>query len=251
MAHPLDELRRVALALGLLVDLALLRVGARRLHLELGLHRLGLLLRVVHLLSHLGHLADELLVLRRRLLELLLVPARPTSPLIVGEVALVIVLTIGAGLLLRSLQTLLHIEPGFAVERTVAMEVFAPSYRLEESVDIERFFGEVLASVRAAAGVETAGLIRPMPLAPGTFQGENFRFQVVGRPAPAEGQEPAAVLRFASDGLFEAIDDFSKDQLLCMIKGCDGAYKQLEKRKSQTAKADFLKQLMDSAASGL
>ena len=77
MAHPLDELRRVALALGLLVDLALLRVAARRLHLELGLHRLRLLLRVVHLLPHLGHLADELLVLRRRLLELLLVPARP------------------------------------------------------------------------------------------------------------------------------------------------------------------------------
>ncbi|NKB87266.1 MAG: FtsX-like permease family protein [Acidobacteria bacterium] len=130
---------------------------------------------------------------------------RLRGALVIAEVALVLVLAIGAGLLLRSLDELLNVEPGFAMERTVAMRVAAPSYKLTESGDTERFFTEVLTEVRQQPGVLAAGVVRPMPLTPDTFQGEDFRFGVAGQPAAPEGQEPAAALRFASDGLFDAM----------------------------------------------
>jgi putative ABC transport system permease protein len=125
--------------------------------------------------------------------------------LIVAEVALVLVLAIGAGLLVRSLDALMDVEPGFVVERSVAMRVSAPGYKLESSSDTQQFFTEILTRVRDQPGVAAAGVVRPMPLTADTFQGEDFRFNIVGEPAPAEGQEPSAVLRFASDGLFEAM----------------------------------------------
>jgi predicted permease len=130
---------------------------------------------------------------------------RLRGALVIAEVALVLVLAIGAGLLLRSLNALLGVEPGFALERTVAMSVYAPSYKLAETGDTERFFTKILEGVREQPGVLAAGVVRPMPLTPDTFQGEDFRFSVVGQPAPPEGQEPSAALRFASDGLFEAM----------------------------------------------
>jgi len=125
--------------------------------------------------------------------------------LIVAEVAMVVVLVIGAGLLLRSLNELLQVEPGFAGDRTVAMQVSAPSYKLEGSGDISQFFSDILQSVRDVPGVETAGLIRPMPLTPDTFQGEDIGFGIVGQPAPPEGQEPKVYLRWASDDAFAAM----------------------------------------------
>ncbi len=125
--------------------------------------------------------------------------------LIVAEVAMVVVLVIGAGLLLRSLNELLQVEPGFDGDHTVAMKVSAPGYKLEGSADISQFFGDILQSVRDVPGVEIAGLIRPMPLTPDTFQGEDLDFMVVGNPAPPEGQWPTAYLRWASDDAFAAM----------------------------------------------
>ena len=125
--------------------------------------------------------------------------------LIVAEVALVVVLVIGAGLLLRSLNELLQVEPGFHGDRAVAMQVSAPSYKLEESSDISQFFADILQSVRDVPGVEVAGLIRPMPLTPDTFQGEDIGFAIVGQPVPPERQEPKAYLRWASDDAFAAM----------------------------------------------
>jgi predicted permease len=131
--------------------------------------------------------------------------SRARSALVLAEAALVMVLVVGAGLLLRSLDNLLHIDPGFDVEGAVSMKVSAPGYRLAESEEVSQFFGEVLAEVRRVPGVRAAGLVRPMPLSPDTFQGEDFRFTVEGQEAPPEGQEPEAVLRFASDEVFQAL----------------------------------------------
>ncbi len=125
--------------------------------------------------------------------------------LIVAEVAMVVVLVIGAGLLLRSLNELLQVEPGFDGERTVAMQVAAPSYKLESSAEISQFFSDLLQSVRDVPGVEVAGLIRPMPLTPDTFQGEDLHFSIVGQAAPPQGQEPKVFLRWASDDAFAAM----------------------------------------------
>ena len=133
-------------------------------------------------------------------------------------------------MLLRSLDNLLSVDPGFDAERAVSMQVTVPGYKYATSEEIQQFFLEVLESVRQVPGVASAGLVRPMPLAPDTFQGEDFRFTVVGQPLPVEGQEPAAVLRFASAGVFEAMgvpwiagrdftaaDDRSLDRLMGVI----------------------------------
>lgn len=131
--------------------------------------------------------------------------SRARGLLVVAEVALVVVLAVGAGLLLRTLGELLEVEPGFTTEGTLSMQVYAPGYRFEESGDSLRFFTAILNEVRSVPGVEAAGVVRPMPLTPDTFQGETFRFTVVGEAAPPEGQEPQAALRFVSDAAFEAM----------------------------------------------
>ncbi len=155
---------------------------------------------------------------------------RMRGVLIAAEAALVVVLAIGAGLLLRSLDNLLRVDPGFQAERAVSMQVTAPGYKYVTTEDMQQFFTDVLDGVRQVPGVVAAGLVRPMPLARDTFQGEDFRFTVVGQPQPAEGQEPSAAMRFASDGIFEAMgmpriagrdftaaDDGSLDRLVGII----------------------------------
>jgi predicted permease len=131
--------------------------------------------------------------------------SRARSVLVLAEAALVMVLVVGAGLLLRSLDNLLQIDPGFDVDGAISMKVAAPGYRLAESADTARFFDDLIESVRDVPGVASAGLVRPMPLSPDTFQGEDFRFTVEGQEPPPEGQEPEAVLRFASSDVFRAL----------------------------------------------
>ncbi len=125
--------------------------------------------------------------------------------LVVAEATLVLVLVVGAGLLLRSLNELMAVDPGFNTEQTVTMRIQAPGYKYDTSEEIIPFFEEVVASVRAVPGVRAAAVGRPLPLAPDTFQGEDFRFTVVGQEAPPEGQEPQAVARFIGPGFFDAM----------------------------------------------
>jgi predicted permease len=125
--------------------------------------------------------------------------------LVTAEIALVVVLAIGAGLLIRTYSRLLEVDSGIDAENLLTLSVTAQSYKYPETSQFIAFFEETIAAVRQAPGVEAAAMIRPMPLRADTFAGESFRFSIPGKPEMPEGEERGAVLRFASPGYFKTM----------------------------------------------
>ncbi len=90
--------------------------------------------------------------------------ARLRSLLVVGQVALSLLLLIGAGLLLRSFARLLHTNPGFAPDHVLTMEVSLPTTKYAQPTQQIDFFREVLRRVSALPGVRSAAISATLPL---------------------------------------------------------------------------------------
>ena len=93
---------------------------------------------------------------------------RTRNILVVSEVALSLMLLIGAGLLIRSLSVLRHVNPGFDASRLLTLEVAIPSTKFSEPMQQVRYFDRVLDQVRGLPGVQSAGVIDSLPLSGGS-----------------------------------------------------------------------------------
>ncbi len=116
---------------------------------------------------------------------------RMRGAFVVVEVALALVLLVGAGLLLRSFMRLLDQRPGFDSTRIVTMRLSLPGARYDagqRSQFLSRFFPQV----DALPGVESSGAISFLPL---TGLGAATRMEIVGQPKPPTGQEPVTDVR--------------------------------------------------------
>jgi len=132
--------------------------------------------------------------------------------LVISEIAMAILPLIGAGLLLRSLQHLLTVDPGFRPGHLLTMEVqqaglsFAESSKLsqEELVKLgeaqSRKFEEIAAEIRTVPGVKEVGGIDDLPL--GNELRQASRFVIEGQPLLAAGARPIAQTRTVSLGYF-------------------------------------------------
>jgi predicted permease len=86
------------------------------------------------------------------------------SALIAAQVAIAVVLLVGAGLMMRSLHRLQQVDPGFRTEK-ILMARLSPNWsRYQDLDDATRFFDSLLARVRAIPGVESAGAATGRPL---------------------------------------------------------------------------------------
>ncbi|MEP7270751.1 MAG: ABC transporter permease [Acidobacteriota bacterium] len=104
--------------------------------------------------------------------------------LVVAEVALTLVLLIGAGLLTRSLLRVLDINPGFSSANVLTMQVSLPS---SEYADIPRrltFYRQLFERIRAVPGVEAAGMVNNLPMGGVDLNGQ---FGIAGRPRERYG----------------------------------------------------------------
>jgi predicted permease len=121
---------------------------------------------------------------------------------VLGEVALALVLLVGAGLLLRSFRGLQQVPPGFRSEGVLTVDLSLPESKYKEEAQVAAFYDRLLGEVRALPGVRQAGAGFPLPLT-----GRNFilSFVVEGRPAPPVGQEPSTNVRFVTPGYLEAM----------------------------------------------
>lgn len=90
--------------------------------------------------------------------------ARMKSLLVVGQVALSLLLLIGAGLLLRSFGQLLRVDPGFDSRSVLAMNVTLPTVKYANPEQQIAFFDELLRRVRALPGVRDAAMSAALPL---------------------------------------------------------------------------------------
>ncbi len=134
--------------------------------------------------------------------------------LVAAEIALAIMLLIGAGLLMRSFERLIDVDPGFRPEHIIALEVDRPELSPTEQskltneqriAQLRQQAGDyeaLMERIRALPGVEAAGGISVLPL--GTAMRSASRFLVEGQPVPADGGRPVAETRNVSTGYFAA-----------------------------------------------
>jgi putative ABC transport system permease protein len=90
--------------------------------------------------------------------------ARMSSLLVVGQVALSLLLLIGAGLLLQSFRQLLRIDPGFDAHNVLSMNVSLSTVKYSKPQQQTAFFDEVLRRVSALPGVRNAAISAALPL---------------------------------------------------------------------------------------
>jgi putative ABC transport system permease protein len=140
---------------------------------------------------------------------------RTHNVLVISEVAMALVLLTGAGLLLRSLQHLLEVNPGFRPDHLLTMEVphaaisFAEYNKLSEAeqtnlgVKDATEFQQIATQIQALPGVKAAGGANELPL--GTVLRSASRFVIEGQPLVAAGARPIAQTRAISLEYFPAM----------------------------------------------
>jgi predicted permease len=103
---------------------------------------------------------------------------------VVAEVALALVLLVGAGLLLKSFQKLQEVNPGFRADHLLTMQLALPGTRYNEPQQIDAFFQQVLEKVKSIPGIESAGVSTSVPM---SGSGSSGSFSIEGRtPGPGE-----------------------------------------------------------------
>lgn len=124
------------------------------------------------------------------------------TSLVVGEVALGLVLLIGAGLMIRSFERLVNVNPGFDPRNVLMGRTSMTRDAYEDTEERVRYVKQTLERLKALPGVESASFVAPMPFSGGNV-GSDFR--IVGRPMPEPGQEPMASNRSVTPDYFQAI----------------------------------------------
>jgi putative ABC transport system permease protein len=122
---------------------------------------------------------------------------------VISEIALAVVLLVGAGLMLRSFGTLSRVDPGFTAHNVLTARVSIPNVRYPDDARRVEFFSSLVARVAAIPGVESAGAISFLPLA---SLGAATGFSIVGQPPPQPGQEPVTDVRVADTGYFRTLN---------------------------------------------
>jgi putative ABC transport system permease protein len=123
--------------------------------------------------------------------------------LVAAEVAIAMVLLVGAGLLVKSFGRLLAVDPGFSPQGVVMVQVFA--WDRHGAPDRARaFFRSTIEQIQALPGVQAAGAVSAMPFA---LSNINIRsaIEVVGRPAAQDVEQRGTYVTIASPGYFRAL----------------------------------------------
>jgi len=127
---------------------------------------------------------------------------RTRSILVVSEVALSLMLLVGAGLMIRSFQRLHGVNPGFDSHNVLTMTAMVARAKFPEPVQEVNFFEQVLRRVRALPGVESAGVVDDIPLDNG---GSHQPIAIEGHPVVPMSEQPEVDVRLISAGYMSAL----------------------------------------------
>lgn len=135
--------------------------------------------------------------------------------LVISEIAMALVPLVGAGLLLRSFQRLIEVDPGFRPEHVLSMEIQQPGISFADFSKLSQderlsygqrqalLFEQMAAEIRTLPGLKDVGGIDDLPL--GTELRKATRFVIEGQPIPASGARPIAEFRTVSLGYFSTL----------------------------------------------
>jgi putative ABC transport system permease protein len=113
--------------------------------------------------------------------------ARVRSTLVIVEIALSLVLLIGAGLMIRSLWLLNSVNPGFDARNVLTAWISLSESRYPKPDAPVQFFDKLLARVRALPGVESAAIVTVLPLG---GDGNSWPVAIVGHPQVQMSEQP-------------------------------------------------------------
>ena len=122
--------------------------------------------------------------------------------LVTAEVAISLVLLIGAGLLINSFLRLRNVDPGFRADNLLTMKIVLPEPKYEEMQRRSVFYTELINRVQSLAGVRSAAVTSNLPL---YRQGNSIGVGIEGQPDPPPGQERIVVTRIISPGYFDTM----------------------------------------------
>lgn len=105
---------------------------------------------------------------------------------VVTQVALALVLLVGAGLLMKSLNRLQSVKPGFESNNLLTMQISLPGRKYDTNPKVVDFFKRAVEQIESIPGVEEAGAINYLPFA-GPHSGTGI--QIEGQPVLPPGQE--------------------------------------------------------------
>ena len=122
------------------------------------------------------------------------------SVLVSGQVALSLVLVIGAGLLVRSFMDLLKADPGFQSSHLLTMEITLPATRYSDPAAIAGVYQRILDRLPQVPGVQSVGVVKPLPM--GGSQEETV-FKIDGGPPISNEDLPVASYTIVSRDFFK------------------------------------------------
>ena len=126
---------------------------------------------------------------------------RLRNVLVVSEVALSLVLLVGAGLLIRSFIAVLNTDYGIKPDNTISMRIVLPPDRYEKSQRIY-FYEQFLSRIKTLPGVMNVGAVDNLPMG-GSNNGSDF--QIAGQPPFTKAAQPFVDTRIVTPEYFAAI----------------------------------------------
>jgi putative ABC transport system permease protein len=121
--------------------------------------------------------------------------------LVVAEVALSLVLLIGAGLMIRSFVEMLRDDLGFNPQSVMSFQLSLSGEKYSEA-QRRAFYDQLIKRLQSLPGVVAAGAINILPM---SNNGEGKTFEIVGRPPFEKGKEPGGDYRIVTPEYFDAI----------------------------------------------
>ena len=128
---------------------------------------------------------------------------RLRSSLVVFEVALSLMLLVGAGLLTRSFLSLIRTDPGFNPDNVLTMNLVLPGAKYKDRPARAAFYDDLVQRVKTQPGVQSAAFVNYLPLG-GSNSSDSYL--VEGEPEPAPGQEYNGRYRVATPDYFRTME---------------------------------------------
>ena len=122
--------------------------------------------------------------------------------LVAGEIALALLLLVGAGLMVQSFRRLLAVDPGFRTANVVSARLALPRTGRDTAQIIE-FYGELVDRARALPGVGAAAAVSYLPL---SRVGARYSFSVEGQSFAEPQQRPSSSFNVVTPGYFATLD---------------------------------------------
>jgi predicted permease len=128
---------------------------------------------------------------------------RMRQAFVVAEIALAVVLLVGAGLMLRSFSTLRRVDPGYSTTNILTMRLQLPGVKYQDDAQRIRFFQDATARISELPGVQTVGAVSYLPL---TGLGAGTGFTIEGQPPPPPGQGNVTNVSVCDNGFLKTMN---------------------------------------------